>query len=90
LLLALPEIPVLTARTAEIALSVSFTSARAALEVLAEAKILSRKQLDRGTTAYLATEVFELLTFAERALASAHWDTLKSKPVRAVPAGSQG
>jgi len=71
LLLALPETPVLTARTAENALSVSFTSARAALEELAEAKILSRKQVDRGTTAYLATEVFELLTFAERALASA-------------------
>jgi hypothetical protein len=56
------------------------------LEEFAEAAILSRKQVDRGTTGYLASEVFDLLTFAERELASTQWDTRESKPIRAVPA----
>jgi Fic family protein len=89
MLFALPEIPVLTTRTAQRALGVSFPAARAALEEFAEAKILSRKQVDRGTTGYLANEVFDLLTFAERELASTQWDTRESKPVRAVPARPQ-
>ncbi|MQA17428.1 MAG: Fic family protein, partial [Pseudonocardiaceae bacterium] len=59
----LPELPVATARTTQRALGVSFPAARAALEELAEARILRRKQVDRGTTGYLATEVFDLLTF---------------------------
>ncbi|MBN6034771.1 Fic family protein [Amycolatopsis sp. 195334CR] len=89
LLIALPEIPVLTTRTAERALGVSFPAARTALEEFAEAGILSRKQVDRGTTGYLANEVFDLLTFAERELASTQWDTRKAKPGRAVPARPQ-
>lgn len=89
LLLALPEIPVLTTRTAEGALGVTFPAARAALEEFADAKILSRKQVDRGTTGYLADEVFDLLTLAERELASTQWNTRQSKPVRAVPAVPQ-
>jgi len=90
LLSSLPEIPVLTARTVEQCLKVSFPAAKAALDELAAARILSRKQVDRGTTAYLANEVFELLTFAERELASTQWDTRKARPVRSVPACPQG
>ncbi|AXB45379.1 Fic family protein [Amycolatopsis albispora] len=90
LLVALPEIPVLTTRTAERALGVSFPAARTALEEFAEAGILKRKQVDRGTTGYLANEVFDLLTFAERELASTQWDTRKVKPGRVVPARPQG
>jgi Fic family protein len=80
LLALLPELPVLTARTAERTLAVSFNSAKQALEELADAGILSRKQVDRGTTGYLAREVFDLHTFAERRLASTRWDTRESKP----------
>lgn len=89
LLIALPEIPVLTARTTQRALGVSFPAARAALEELAEAKVLTRKKVDQGTTGYLATEVFDLLTFAERELASTRWNTRASQPARPVPARPQ-
>jgi Fic family protein len=81
----LPELPVLTARTVQRTLDVSFPSARQALEELADAGILHRKQVERGTTGYLAREVFDLLTFAERRLASTRWDTRESKPSRPVP-----
>jgi predicted DNA-binding transcriptional regulator len=76
---------VLTARTVQRTLDVSFPSARQALEELADAGILHREQVERGTTGYLAREVFDLLTFAERRLASTRWDTRESKPSRPVP-----
>lgn len=86
LLDALPEAPLVTARTAERLLGVSFPAARKALEDLAEAKILSRKQVGQSTTGYLARDVFDLLTFAERRLASTRWDTRDSAPNRPAPA----
>jgi len=86
LLDALPEVPLVTARTAERLLGVSFPAARKALEELAEAEILSRKQVDQNTTGYLARDVFELLTIAERRLASTRWDTRDSPPSRPAPA----
>ncbi|TWJ10463.1 Fic family protein [Stackebrandtia albiflava] len=89
LLATLPETPALTARIVERLLKVSHPAARAALEELAEAGILHRKQVERGTTGYLAKDVFEVLTFAERQLASADWDTRLSPPVRAVPGRPQ-
>ena len=82
----LPEVPLVTARTAQRFLHVSFPAARNALDELTEAKILRRKQVDRGTDGYLALEVFNLITFAERRLASTRWDTSQACPVRAVPA----
>jgi hypothetical protein len=36
-----------------------------------------------------APDVFELLTFAERRMASTRWDPRESAPVRPVPAGPQ-
>jgi Fic family protein len=85
----LPEAPVLTARTVQRILNVSYPAARAALEELAEAGVLSRKQVDRGATGYLAREVFDLLTITERRLASTRWDTRTSPPQRFVPARPQ-
>jgi len=81
----LPEVPLLTTATARRLLGVSSPAARAGLEELADAGILHRKQVERGTTGYLARDVFELLTIAERRLASTRWDTRRSEPARPVP-----
>jgi hypothetical protein len=86
----LPQAPLLTARTVQRLLAVSFPAAKAALEGLAEADILTRKDVERATTGYFARDVFDLLTFAERRLASTRWDTRKSPPVRPVPARPNG
>ncbi|MEJ5913514.1 Fic family protein [Pseudokineococcus sp. 1T1Z-3] len=86
LLQLLPEAPVLTSRAAQRLLGISFDNARGGLEELAEAGVLRRKKVDRGTTAYLAGEVFDLLGHTERRLASTQWDTRLSPPVRPVPA----
>jgi Fic family protein len=85
----LPEVPLVTANTVRRMLGVSAPSAYNAVEELAEANIVSRKSLERGTTGYFAREVFELLTFAERRLASTRWDTRESPPSRPVPAVPQ-
>ena len=85
LLAALPEAPVLTARTAQRVLGVSFPAARTALDELADAGVLRRRQIERGTTAYLAGEVLALVDHAERQLASTAFDTRVSPPNRAVP-----
>ncbi|OHV05118.1 Fic family protein [Mycobacterium talmoniae] len=82
----LPEAPMLTARTVQRLLDVSFPRARDALEELAEAGVLSRKSVDRGTTGYVAREVLDLVGLAERRLASTRFDTRVSKPIRSVPA----
>jgi Fic family protein len=82
----LPEAPLVTATTVRRMLNVSNPSAYNAVEELAEAGIVERRRLDRGTTGYFAREVFELLTFAERRLASTRWDTRQSPPSRPVPA----
>jgi Fic family protein len=89
LLDVLPEVPVVTGRTVQRLLGVSHQAARGAVEELAEAGILQRKRVDRGTTGYLARSVFDLLTFAERRLASTRWETRDSAPRRPVPARPQ-
>jgi Fic family protein len=82
----LPEAPVLTARTFQRLAGISYPAARGALEELADARILHRKQIDRGATGYLARDVFDLLTLTERRLASTRWDTRQPPPGRPVPA----
>jgi len=58
------------------------------VEELAQAGIVHRRQVERGTTAYLARDVFDLLAVTERRLASRRWDTRDAAPgERAVPAG---
>ncbi len=86
LLRTLPEVPIMTTRTAQRRLDVSFPAARAALEELADAGILTRRSVERGTTGYTATDVFSVVTHAERQLASTRWDTRISAPNRSVPA----
>jgi Fic family protein len=90
LLPLLPEVPVTTAQSAQRVLGVTAPAARAALDELADAGVLSRKKVDRGTTAYLARGVFDLLTMTERRLASTRWDTRDSAPRRAAPARPKG
>ena len=86
LLEILSEAPVMTTRTVQRMLGVSFPSARAALEELADAGVLRRKSVDRGTTAYVAREALALVGLAERRLASTQFDTRTSKPRRGAPA----
>lgn len=90
LLAELPEAPVLTATTLARILGVSFPAANAALDELRQAGILHAKSIERGTRAYVACEVLDLVTFAERELASTKFDTRASPPQRAVPARPQG
>ncbi len=80
----LPETPLVTARTVQRMLAVSPPAARTALEELADARIVTRKKVERATTGYFAWDVFDLLTIAERRLASTRWDTRQSAPSRPV------
>jgi Fic family protein len=86
ILAMLPEAPVMTARTVERVLGVTFPAARTALEELADAGVLRRKTVERGTTGYLAKEVLDLVAYAERRLGSTRFDTRMAEPNRHVPA----
>ncbi|QVJ03474.1 Fic family protein (plasmid) [Nocardiopsis eucommiae] len=86
----LPEAPVVTATTLSKILNVSFPAASAALDELLKAGIVQTKSIERGATAYLAREVLEVITMAERALASTKFDTRVSAPGRPAPARPQG
>jgi hypothetical protein len=86
LLSALPEAPLVTARTVQRLLGTSHPAARKAAEELADAGILVRKQVEQNTTGYLARDVFDLLTVTERRFGSTRWDTQESAPARPVPA----
>ena len=76
----------MTTKTVERVLGVNFPPARAALEELADAGVLDRKAVERGTTGYVAREVLDLIAFAERRLGSTRFDTRTSPPNRTVPA----
>ena len=89
LLDTLPEAPVLTASSVGRILDVSFPAANAALEELHEAEVLDTRKIERNTTAYLATEILDLVTMTERRLASTRFDTRESPPNRPVPARPQ-
>ncbi|WP_432510312.1 Fic family protein [Kineococcus sp. SYSU DK001] len=86
LLALLPEAPVVTARTVERVLGVSYPAANTAVQELEGAGILGSRQLERGTTGYLATEVLDLVDLTERRLAGTAFDTRTSPPNRPVPA----
>ncbi|HYU86108.1 MAG TPA: Fic family protein, partial [Kribbellaceae bacterium] len=86
ILAILPEVPVMTARTAERVLGVTYPAARTALEELAGSGVLRRKSVERGTTGYVAKEVLDLISYAERRLGSTSFDNRSSAPVRSVPA----
>ncbi len=90
LLPRLPEAPVVTAGSLQRILDVSFPAASTALEELAAAGVLRRRKIERGTTAYMATEILDLITHTERRLASTRFDTRVSGPHRGVPASPNG
>lgn len=86
ILTQLAEYPVLTANSAARNFDLSDTAARRALEALADAGILRRKSVHKsGTTGYLADEILDLITFAERRLASTQFDTRVSPPRGGFP-----
>jgi len=86
---ALPSAPVLTVRTTAALFDVSTKAAATALEELSAADILSTRSIGRGARAYLADDLLDLITVAERRLASTRFDTRESSPVRPVPARPQ-
>jgi len=86
----LPEVPLITTTTVQRVLGISQPAAYKAVEELTEAGIVTRRKVNRGTVGYLARDVFDLLTFAERRLASTRWDTRQSPPGRPAPALPQG
>lgn len=79
-----------TATTLAKILGVSYPAASDALDESRRAEIPQTKAIERGATAYLAREVSELITLAERALASTRFDTRVSAPNRPVPVRPQG
>lgn len=83
----LPEHPVLTAKVAAEIHGTSENSARKALDLLADAGIVRRKSIGQRTSGYLAREVLDLVSVAERRLASTRMDTRLAMPTGfAVPA----
>ncbi len=86
LLTLLPEAPVATVGTLRRILEISAPAASSALDELHQAGVLDTRMIERGTTAYLALEVLELITYAERRLASTRFDTRTTQPNRGVPA----
>lgn len=83
----LSEHPVLTSKVAAQLYGTSENSARKALDLLAEAGVVRTKSIGRRTNGYLAREVLELVSMAERRLASTRMDTRLAGPTGfAVPA----
>ena len=82
---SLPEAPVLTASTVRRILGVSAPAAGNALEELKQAEVLTTRKIERNATAYVADEVLDLITSAERRLASTRFDTRLAAPSRPVP-----
>lgn len=90
ILATVQEHPVLTTTTAARLFDVSRPAALAALDELATARVLTKRRLDRRTNCYLAMDVFSLITFAERRLASTRWDTASAPPARSSPYSTNG
>ena len=82
LLADLPGVPVLTPRTMQQMYDVSTSAARTALEDLAAAGILTERSAGPGVRVHMADDVLELVTWAERRLASTEFDTPSAPPAR--------
>jgi len=86
ILQSIPDHPLLTATVASEIFETSRTAAGKALDNLVDAGVLRKKSIGKGVTGYLADDVFELITLAERRLASTRFDTVAAPPSgRAVP-----
>lgn len=85
----LASAPVLTAKTTAALFDVSNKAASSALEELSAADILSTRSIGRGARAFVADDLLDLITIAERRLDSTRFDTRESPPVRPVAAPPQ-
>ena len=81
----LPGTPVLTITTASRIHGISRAAASRGLETLRVAGILTTESVGGDRRAYTARSVLNVITWAERHLASAHFDTRISPPARPVP-----
>ena len=81
----LPGTPVLTITTASRIHGISRTAASRGLETLRAAGILTTESVGGGRRAYTARSVLDVIIWAERHLASTHFDTRVSPPTRPVP-----
>ena len=81
----LPGTPVLTITTASRIHGISRTAASRGLEDLRAAGILTTESVGGGRRAYTARSVLDVIIWAERHLASAHFSTRVSPPTRPVP-----
>lgn len=77
--------PVLTITTASRIHGISRAAASRGLETLRAAGILTTESVGGGRRAYTARSVLDVITWAERHLASTHFDTRISPPARPVP-----
>ena len=77
--------PVLTITTASRIHGISRTAASRGLETLRAAGILTTESVGGGRRAYTARSVLDVIIWAERHLASTHFDTRVSPPTRPVP-----
>lgn len=82
----LPGTPVLTSETVVRIHHVSRQSATRALDELHEAGILETRTIGPRRHAYVAPDILELITWAERRLASTKFDPRQSPPHPGVPA----
>jgi len=82
----LPATPVLTSATVTRIHDVSRVAAGKALEELRGAGILSTTAIGPGVTAFVANDVLDTITWAERRLASTRFDTRLSPPHNRAPA----
>lgn len=81
--------PVLTTGTVQRIHGVSRIAALRALEELQSADILSVRSIGAGKHAFVAGDVLDLITWAERRLASTRFDTRQSPPRGGSPARPQ-
>jgi Fic family protein len=77
--------PIVTARSAQTALRVSYPTANAAIDVLVKANIITPVRAVRRNRTFEARELIDAFTDLERQLASPDGDTQMSPPARRVP-----
>ncbi|SLM89237.1 Fic family protein [Brevibacterium yomogidense] len=82
----LPGTPVLTPAAVTRIHDVSSQAAHTALDTLHAAGILETASIGRGRRAYLSSDLLNLISVAERKLASTRFDTRLSPPNRPAPA----
>jgi Fic family protein len=81
----LPEMPIVTSRSVERALGVSYNTANTALAILESTGILTKVRAGRRNRAFEARELVDAFPDLERQMASVHGDTRMSRPLREVP-----